>query len=311
MSIRWKSIFLALVVIVAGGAVRLPLEQRYTAEMRRRNLLEEPLKLSMRDQLEQTAFFAVLGGFRSVVASIMELRSITPYTRSNYARVEECYAICTRLQPREAHYWETRAWHQAYNSRDTYRYEYRLTEANREVLAQQAVENGIRIVREGLTWLPDSWKLWDRLADYNCMQWNQKPNYNVAADCYEKAAAIKGAPGFLRRMHVYQVARIPGREWEAWNKLLALYNSPGERDRTPSVERELVRLFLVDRIFERHREAVPPPELFRLFNPASVLTAEEQKHRAQIADAIQRHRTPRSSKARPPQVTSPGLQKVP
>ena len=157
MSIRWKSLLAAIAVILAGGVLRLPLEQRYTAEMRRQQLLETPLKISMRDELGQTFFIAVLGGFRSVVASIMELRAITPWEQSNYGVVDECYAVCTRLQPREVHYWEMRGYHQAYNARDTYRYESRLTEANREILAQQAIDNGIRIIREGLTWLPKSW----------------------------------------------------------------------------------------------------------------------------------------------------------
>ena len=99
MNIRWKSRALALLVIVAGGVLRLPLEQGYTAEMRRRHLLEEPLDVSMRDELGQTFFIAVLGGFRSVVASILELKTITPWQQSNWGVVDEFYAICTKLQP--------------------------------------------------------------------------------------------------------------------------------------------------------------------------------------------------------------------
>ena len=308
MSIRWKSLLLALTVIIAGGVVRLPLEQHYTTEMRRQQLLETPLKLSMRDELGQTFFIAVLGGFRSVVASIMELRSITPYIQSNFAIVDECYAVCTRLQPREAHYWETRGWHQAYNARDTYRYESRLTEANREILAQQSVENGIRIIREGLTWLPNSWKLWDRLGNYYSMPFNQRPDYNQAADSYAKAAAIEGAPGYLRRMHVYQVAKVPEREWEAWGKLLEFYNNPGGWDRTTSVEVELLWLYSVKRISERHPEAVLPPELRLFLNQTAVLTEEQKKHRTQLKESIQR----RIDSAPPPrvQIGSPGLRKL-
>ncbi len=307
MSIRWKSLLLALAVIIAGGAARLPLEQRYTTEMRRQQLLETPLNLSMRDELGQTFFIAVLGGFRSVVASIMELRSITPYIHSNFALVDECYAVCTRLQPREAHYWEMRGWHQAYNSRDTYRYESRLTEANREIFAQQAVDNGIRILREGLTWLPNSWKLWDRLGNYYSMVWNHKPDHNKAAECYESAAAIEGAPGYLRRMHVYQVAKVPEREWEAWGKLLAFYNNPGGWDRTSSVEVELLWLYSVKRIFERHPQAVLPAELFLFLDRTAVLTEAQKKHRAHLKEVIQN----RIDEAPPPrvQIGSPGLRK--
>ena len=74
MTIRWKKIALAFAVIVAGGAARLPVEQRHMESLRAQNLQERPLGLSLRDDLGQSLFIATLGGFRSPVASIMELR---------------------------------------------------------------------------------------------------------------------------------------------------------------------------------------------------------------------------------------------
>jgi hypothetical protein len=222
--------------------IRLPLEQAYTKEMRRTQLLETPLNLSMRDELGQTFFIAVLGGFRSAVASIMELKSITAWQNSNWGVVDQYYAICTRLQPREEHYWESRAWHLAANARDTYLFDSMLSEASRHALGQQYVERGMEVIREGLRYLPDSWKLWDRLGWYSSMQYNEKPDHAMAAEAYAKAAAAPGGRRFLWRMHVYEVAKIPGREREAWDELMALYNSGDELDRTVSVDAELLLL---------------------------------------------------------------------
>src|SRR5262245_7111025 len=145
MKHRWKSICLALLIIAAGGGARLHMEQAYTKGMQKAGLLETPLNLSMRDELGQTLFIAVLGGFRSVVASIVELKAITPWQLSNWGVVDELYSICTRLQPKEPYYWETRGWHLAVNARDTYLLDTMLAEANRHALAQQYVEKGIEV----------------------------------------------------------------------------------------------------------------------------------------------------------------------
>lgn len=127
--------------------------------MRREQLLETPLNLSMRDELGQTFFIAVLGGFRSVVASLTELQTIKHWQYSNWGVVDELFVICTKLQPREEHYWETRAQHLAANARDSYLFHFTLTEASRTTLAQQFVEKGIAVLREGVERIPQSWKL--------------------------------------------------------------------------------------------------------------------------------------------------------
>ena len=139
------------------------------------------------------------------------------------------------------------------------------------------------------------------------MTWNYNPDHNLAAECFEKAASIEGSPGVLRRLHVYQVAKIPEREWEAWGKLLALYNSPHSWDRTPTVEVELIRLYAVERISGRHPEAVLPAELAQFLDRNSVLTAEQKKHRDLLKEALEN----RLKSSPPPRVRieSPGLKK--
>jgi hypothetical protein len=305
MDARWKSRGLALLIVAAGGCLRLPLEQRYTREIRAQHLLEEPLKISLRDELGQTFFIAVLGGFRSAVASIMELKTITPWVQSNWGIVDQYYAVCTKLQPREEHYWEHRAWHLAANARDSYLWNSMLTEANRRALAQEFVEKGIEVVREGLTYRPDSWKLWDRLAYYLSMPWNENPDHAAAAEYYAKAAELSGRALYWR-LHVYQVARIPGREREAWDKLLALYNSPDAMHRTPTVEIELIRLFR-DRRHLLDSDAKLPDALFRLFDPSAILTKEEKARAAWLIERVHERAGRSAPRERPPRLESPNL----
>jgi len=303
MRLRWKKIALAFAVIVAGGAVRLPLEQHHTAELRAQHLLEPPLRLSLRDELGQSLFIATLGGFRSPVASVMELRAVTPWMKGDWGAVEENYALCTRLQPREEHYWDIRAWHQACNARDDYLWESRLTEANRERLAQQSVENGIRILEEGLERLPDSWKLHERLAYYSRMEYNQHPDYRKAVRHYEIASSLPGAPEVYRRFAVYWLTRIPEREREAWDKLLALYHDP--KNHLPQVDIELCSLFFEKKLQQRHPEIRLPPELSRLFVTGAVLSEDDKKRRAFLIASLLKRRDPAGAKERAPQIKSP------
>ena len=310
MSIRWKSLLLALTVIVAGGFVRLPMEQRYTAELQRQGLLEKPMQLSMRDQLGQTFFIAVLGGFRSVVASLVELQTITPWQYSNWGVVDELYSVCTTLQPREEHYWEQRAWHLACNARDSYRYDSTLSEANRRMLGQQYVEKGLAVLRDGLTRRPESWKLWDRLAEYSANTWNERPDFAAAAQSYQKAWELSGRR-FYYRLGVLKLARIPEREREAWDALMGLYTSGIEFDRSPSVEIELLYQFIGRRIYERYPQAKLPEALFRLMSPSAVLTPEETKKRDWLRQRLNERASPGARRqARPPQVESPNLPKL-
>ena len=93
MSIPPRRILLALAIIVAGGVLRLPFEQARTRDLQGRGILEPPLSASLRDELGQSFFIAVLGGFRSVVASLVELKTIRPWQERQWGLVDEYYAI--------------------------------------------------------------------------------------------------------------------------------------------------------------------------------------------------------------------------
>ena len=309
MSIRWKSLLLALALIAAVGAIRLPLEQRYTENMRREQLLETPLNLSMRDELGQTFFIAVLGGFRSVVASLTELQTIKHWQYSNWGVVDELFGICTKLQPREEHYWENRAWHLAANARDSYLFDSTLTEASRTTLAQQFVEKGIAVLREGVERIPQSWKLWDRLAWYSS-RYNQNPDYEAAFRYYSKAAELSGRK-FYYRLGVLELAKVPAREREVWDALIALYNSNDPLDRSPGVEIELLFQYFARHIADRYPEAKLPAGLARLLDPATLLTDEEKKKRDWLKARVEERLDPSFRKQKkPPQVFSPNVPKL-
>jgi hypothetical protein len=300
-----KNLIVALLLIAASGAARMPLEQRYTADMRERQLLEPPLNLDLREELGQTFFIAVLGGFRSVVATFMELKTVQPYLDENWGLVDQYYAICCKLQPRDEAYWESRAWHLAANARDGFLYDQRYSEETRHVLAQQSVNKGIAVLLEGTKHRPDSGRLWERLGYYAAMPWNDLPDHSKAAEYYAKAAATPGARRFYYRFHVYELAQIPGREMEAWDKLMELYKNP--EDNTPRVELSLLRLF--KKVSQINPQATLPQKLRDLFTtPISQLTPDQVRHRRQLEEAFATEEAKKDG-LRPPRIESPGLNK--
>jgi hypothetical protein len=303
MTHRWKNLAAALLLLAAGGVARIPLEERYTASMREQQLLEPPLNLSLRDELGQTFFIAVLGGFRSVVATIMELKTVEPYIEGNWGLVDQYYAVCCKLQPLEESYWDRRAWQLGANARDSYLYDIRYTEETRHLLAQQSIQKCMDVLLEGTRHRPDSAKLWERLGWYAGMPWNDLRDHAKASEYYARAAATPNARGFYRRFSIYEMAHVPGRELEAWHKLMELYQNPD--DCMPRVKVELLRLYRRVAAVEPSIEL--PPELVRLTDRTSILTPQEKKEQFEINRALERMEA--RDQERPPVIQSPGLEK--
>jgi hypothetical protein len=63
-------------------------------------------------------------------------------------------------------------------------------------------------------------------------------DHEHAAEFFDKAAAFPEAPGYTRRFAAYELAQCPGREEEAYSRLIALY-SAGEHERLPTLIQRL------------------------------------------------------------------------
>jgi len=173
--------------------------------------------------------------------------------------------------------------------------------------AQQSVRNGIKTLEEAVKWLPDNWKLWERLAWYSSMEQNQEPDHAKAAAYYAKAASLPGAPRAYRRFETYQLTRVPEREKEAWDRLMAYYQDPTGADHMPQVDIDLLFLFFERRIQERYPDADLPKELARLFQKGVVLDKKDQMRRAFLIEGVTNRVNPAGIRGKPPVITSPNL----
>ena len=72
---KWAKAAAACALLVAFGAARMPLESSLHADLREAKLRTGQLDLAMRDQIGQRLAVAVMGGFRSLVASMLSLKA--------------------------------------------------------------------------------------------------------------------------------------------------------------------------------------------------------------------------------------------
>lgn len=289
-SIRPRKWLYAAGVLLLGGLARLPMEYRFAAELQEQRLAEEKLNLSLRDELGQSLFIGVLGGFRSLVASLVEIGNIQAWQDQNYAKVDAAYSLCTKLQPRVWHYWDWRAWMKTHNAYDHYKYEDMSRPGLQPWIRQNLIDDGIAILKEGMKHLPDDYRLprsiaW-LMADF---EKNQHANYYEAAQWYYKAWELRPQFRLLYRFYVYNLAKAPGHELEAWPLLLKLYHSgpidSGASDHTPTGETLLVHLF--PKVKLQLPDAALPPALAAR---APAIIAAEKARREAVERRLQRER---------------------
>ena len=213
---------ITVLAVLGFGAVRLPLERGLDLERRAAALRDDAdTSLSLGEQSTQASLVAVLGGLRSLVAAIWDLRACDAWEKTNYAQVEKEYRFCQRLQPRLFYYWDRGQWMMATNARHYYRYTDKERGDLAVLLEQSFVEKGLRMIKEGQRYLPDDYRIFQAEAElYQYRIRPRQPMIEVIA--WRRAIACPGAPSYSRRFAAYALAHVPGREAEALRELSAL-----------------------------------------------------------------------------------------
>ena len=104
-------LLLALIVILAGFVpAKLKMESACQQSQ------PAALSLDLREKIGQSAFVAVLGGFRSVVADLLFIDAYSAWERTDWAQLLLRLRQATELQPRATLFWEMAGWHMAWNA---------------------------------------------------------------------------------------------------------------------------------------------------------------------------------------------------
>lgn len=213
--------------VAALGGIRAPLESRLTRELRADRILPPPLDLATNEKLGQTTATVALGGLRTLVAALWNLRAFGFFEGQDWVRLEETFRTIVTLAPRTRFYWDTASWHLAYNAAADYLAKEELAPARRRQLWRDAIHRGQAFLERGIRNNPDDWLLAHRLGRL-LDDHNKLPDLPKAAEWFAYSAE-RGAPGFVARNQLYALGRVPGKEEEALALARRLHADPANR----------------------------------------------------------------------------------
>jgi tetratricopeptide (TPR) repeat protein len=223
-------------LLLAFGALRLPIESALSAQHRSVYFHGARLGLDLREQIGQLGFLAALSGFRSLVADIVFIEAHVAWERTEWGRVLLLFRQATTLQPRSLLFWDMAAWHMAWNASVAALRDPSLpNDALRRKAQREYIELGKDFLERGIRNNPERPELYESLAR---LYKEKLENHEAAARYYARAAALPGAPEYDERFAAYELSHVPGREREAYRVLRDLYNR-GEHERLPTLIKRL------------------------------------------------------------------------
>lgn len=238
MKLWQKSVILSF-ALLAFGAVRMRFETGLTHALQAERLLPTELRIGTMEKIGQTSAVVALGGLRTLVATFLNLRAFTYFTEKRWNDVADTYDTIVDLAPHTRYYWDAGYWHMAYNAASYYAYGSDFSPVRRREAWRASIHKGRAFLERGIRNNPDDWVLHSDLgyllSDPNKFPAFRNPDatFAAAADAYQKAADTGNALGYVRRFHLYALARVAGREAQALVLARALY-AEGVKNRTPT-----------------------------------------------------------------------------
>lgn len=230
---------IAIVLLLLFGAARLPCEIHLQKLQQQEGFNSASLNLPLRQQLGQMSFVAALSGFRSLVAAVLYIEAYEAWEKLEWGRMAGLLQTVTTLQPKSVLYWDMAGWHMAWNaSRAALENKAQSSEILREREERKYFALGKKFYEDGLRNNPDSSELWARYGDLLRQKYE---DHEAAAKAYDASASKPDARPFLRRMAAYELAKVPGKEREAYDRVKALYDE-GPKERTPGLVHTLEQL---------------------------------------------------------------------
>jgi hypothetical protein len=159
-----RSLSIACILIVAAFA-KAPLEHSICADRIGAGIKLTQITPQIRSAIPQTMAIALLGGFRGVVADFVWIQAHGAWERQEWYKMPQYFRVVTTLQPKSTLYWQTAAWHMAWNI------SYAVSQsptigkpATREYARRQWIEEGRAFLLEGIKNVPDRYDLYFHLG---------------------------------------------------------------------------------------------------------------------------------------------------
>ncbi|BCX48120.1 IRE (iron responsive element) [Haloferula helveola] len=196
-------------LLLVAGVIRAPIEQRLTDDLREKELLQKPVDIELSKKVGQGFWAVSLGGLRTLVATILNLRAFSFFEEHRWNELADTYGTVVQLAPHSPYYWDTGFWHMSYNASGYIkRNEEDLPEIRARAESERWVRNGINFLEEGIRQNPENSFLWYRLGwIYRDVNKPETRDYTKAADAFHKAVEIGDVLPYIRRAEAYAMAR--------------------------------------------------------------------------------------------------------
>ncbi len=231
LSPKIKTYSVTFIAIALFGLVKLPFQNHILTQEHKANLLTETTYLGVEDQLEQQLALVTLGGLRSLVAAMLSVDAFEQFMSNNWTYLEKRYKQMTSLVPNNNYYWETGAWHMAYNASSQVKSDPNLTPIEQKEGFLQWIKKGRHFMQKSIEKNPDVWILQSKYGDM-LSDIYRHPDFEKAAQAYHAAVEL-GAPELTQRKEFYALARVPSQSREALTLGLKLFKDP--TNHVPSV----------------------------------------------------------------------------
>lgn len=226
MSTQLRRTLLAAGILVVAGIVRMPVEQALTEDLRSQKLLGKPLDIDTRKKVGQGFWAVSLGGLRTLVATVLNLRAFSYFEGQKWEQVADTYDTIVQLAPNSAFYWDTGHWHMAYNAAAHYQTDSSLPEIRAQAEWRKWIKRGTAFLEEGVKQNPDNALLWKQLG-WLYSDPNKLVDYDKSAEAYGRAVEIGGVLPYVNRARVYALARSKNGIDKALPLVRELQKEPG------------------------------------------------------------------------------------
>ena len=230
-------LFVILGVLLAFGAAKLRYEDKLARDMVEAKLIKPPLEKGTSLKLGQTGAAVALGGLRSLIAAVWNLKAFNHFENLEWLKLEESYKTITALQPQTIYYWQTGAWHLHTNASVSHKENNKLPAFRQKSLQQLYIKKGSAFLEEGIRQNPESWRLHIELSRL----WTDRhklPDYPRGAQYYRDTLACDTLPEFKRkqiqRFIFYTMCNIPEQYAEALAEGSKLFHAT-EDNHTPNL----------------------------------------------------------------------------
>lgn len=239
---------LAVLMLLAGGLVLLPLNRAVSRAQHEQGLQLPPPRIAQKDAFTQQLAFFTLGGLRSLAAELTSLDATNAWSDRDWPRADARWQTVTTLAPRRVNYWAAAARDMATNAAGDILSRDNINRRDRTVQAHYYIRRGEDYLLQGLANNPDSPLLHARLGDFYSDLY-RRPEFSKAAAAYARAVEL-GAPQIYSRLRFYNLCRIRGREQEALTLGRELFADP--RNNVPAL-RTLIYVL-------QHKLNLPPEQ---------------------------------------------------